>query len=24
VFGALEDYPAGQTRWFLRKRLAAG
>ncbi len=22
VFGALEDYPAGQTRYFLRKRLA--
>ena len=24
VFGALEDYPEGQTRWFLRKRLAQG
>jgi GNAT superfamily N-acetyltransferase len=23
VFGALEDYPPGQTRYFLRKRLAA-
>lgn len=23
VFGALEDYPNGQTRYFLRKRLAA-
>ncbi len=22
VFGSLEDYPPGQTRWFLRKRLA--
>ena len=22
VFGQLEDYPKGQTRWFLRKRLA--
>ena len=22
VFGQLDDYPAGQTRWFLRKRLA--
>jgi GNAT superfamily N-acetyltransferase len=22
VFGALEDYPAGQTRYFLRKRLS--
>jgi ribosomal protein S18 acetylase RimI-like enzyme len=21
VFGTLEDYPGGQTRWFLRKRL---
>lgn len=23
-FGALEDYPAGQTRYFLRKRLVGG